>query len=244
MVFSPSAKQLAVLGGQRVWMMNTETGVETASVDLGELHSDIAFMTDDELFLGGESGTLRSLYADRTGNWHLRNVWQGAAAIRLLEVAAGRKQIVLVNSLNEARLLDPADGRVSTDVLQLPATVTDVAFSPNESRVLFRTGRWLHRTVITPAGLLWTDSMRAPKALSGSRMVFDVANNPAGAAGGNLSGGRVLILARDTGVTELTELHFDYSDGPALFGGRFELFKGWTERLRGPAPSGFDREGF
>jgi len=200
-------------------------------------------MTDEEIFLGGESGTLRSLYADRTGNWHLRNVWQGSAAIRKLQVATGRQQIILVNAQDEARLLDPANGRVSSDVLLLPAMVTDVAVSPNESRVLFRTGRWVHRAVITPAGLLWTDSIRAPKALHGSRMVFDVSQDAAG-GGGNSSGDRVLILARDTGVTELTELRFSYSDGPALFGSRVELLNQWTERLQGPTARGFSREGF
>ena len=244
LMFSPSANLLAVLGGQRVWLMNTETGTEVANIDLGELHSDIAFMTDEELFLGGESGTLRSLYADRTGNWHLRNVWQDSAAIRKLQVAKGRQQIILVNAQNEARLLQPANGRVSSDVLLLPAIVTDVAVSPNESRVLFRTGRWVHRAVITPAGLLWTDSIRAPKALHGSRMVFDMSQDPANGGGGNLSGDRVLILARDTGATELSELRFSYSDGPALFGSRVELLNQWTEQLQGPTASDFSREGF
>jgi len=244
MAFSPSANQLAILGGQRIWLMNTETGAELASIDLGEIHSGMAFAADDQLFLGGESGALRSLYADRTGNWHLRNVWQGPQPVRHLAVAGSRQQIVVVDSLNHVRLLDPRDGRVSTEVLELPNRVADVAFSPNESRVLFRTGRWLHRALVSPAGLIWTDSIRAPKALHGSGMAFDVAKGAPGQPGSGLSGDRVLILTRGTGATELTELRFDYSAGPALFGTRAELLGRWTERLRGPTPSGFVREGF
>jgi WD40 repeat protein len=244
MAFSPSARVLAVVGGQRVWLMNTETGAEITSVDLGGVHADLAFAADDQLFLGGETGALRNLYADRTGNWHLRTLWQGTEAIQRVAVAPRRQQIVLVDSLNQVRVLDPESGNVGSDVLTLPSTVNDMAFSPNESRVIFRTGRWLHRAVITPGGLLATDSMRAPKALSGSRMTFDTtrANNDAGNTGA--SGDRVLILARDTGVPALIELHFSYSSGPALFGGRTELLNDWAERLLGLPPSGFVHEGF
>ena len=75
-------------------------------------------------------------------------------------------------------------------------------------------------------------------------MVFDGSQNPDTGAGRNLSGDRILILARDTGVTELTELRFNYSDGPALFGSRVDLLNDWTEKLQGQEPGGFDREGF
>jgi WD40 repeat protein len=144
MEFSPSARQLAVLSGQRVWLMDAETGTELTSIELGETHSDLSFFADGQLYLGGDSGTLRNLYADPTGNWHLRNVWQGPQAIRNLDIAPTRQQIVLVDDLNQVRLLNPSDGRVSSEILHLPETATDVAFSPNESRVLFRTGRWIH----------------------------------------------------------------------------------------------------
>jgi hypothetical protein len=241
MEFSPSADQLAVQGGQRIWLMDTETGAELASVDLGETHNDIAFAADGSVYLGGESGVLGNLYADRTGNWHLRNVWQGADAIRHVEISASRQQIVLVDSQNEVMLLDPSDGRVSTETLTLPNRVDEVAFSPNESRVLFRSGRWIHRALVTPAGLVWTDSSRAPKAMNGSGMAFEASETTASGQDTNLSGDRVLVLARDTGVTELAEVHFGYSDGPALFGSRNELLREWNERLKGPAP--FIRQG-
>lgn len=242
MVFSPSGKQLAALGAQRVWLMDAETGAELASVDLGEVHTGIAFVSDEALYLGANSGALRSLYADRTGNWHLRNIWQGPDAIHHIATASGRQHIVLVDSQNQVRLLDPRDGRVGREVLTLPSAVSDFAFSPNESRMVLRTGRWLHRALLTPEGLVWTDSIRSPNAMGGSRIVFDESLQPE--QGGNLSGDRVLILARVTGVAELVELRFSYSDGPALFGSRPELLRTWSEKLKGPAPDRFQREGF
>lgn len=243
MAFSPSAAQLAVLGGQRIWLMDTESGGELASVDLGEVHNDIAFATDGTIYLGSESGVLRNLYADRTGNWHLRNVWQGPDAIRHVVIAASRQQIVLVNSRNDVMLLDPSDGRVSTETLTLPSRVDEVAFSPNESRILFRSGRWIHRALVTPTGLVRTDSARVPKALNGSGMAFESADSAGSARRPNLSGDRVLILARDTGVTELKEVRFSFTEGPALFGNRNDLLRQWSERLKGPSPAPFNRQG-
>ena len=241
--FSPTAGQLAVLGDQRIWLMDTETGAELASVDLGEVHHDLAFAADQTIYLGAESGVLRNLYSDRNGNWHLRNVWQGSDSIRHVEIATGRQNIVLVNSRNEVMLLDPADGRVSSEILTMPSRVDEVAFSPNESRVLFRSGRWLHRALVTPTGLIWTDTARAPKAMNGSGMAFEISHDSGSVQGANLSGDRVLILARDTGVTELSEVRFNYTDGPSLFGSRNELLREWTERLQGPEPGPFLRQG-
>jgi WD40 repeat protein len=247
MEFSQSARQLAVLSGQRVWLMDTETGAELTSIDLGETHSDLSFFADNQLYLGGESGALRNLYADPTGNWHLRNVWQGQQAIRNLDIAPTRQQIVLVDALNQVRLLDPNDGKVSSEILQLPDSVTDVAFSPNESRVLFRTGRWIHRALVSPTGLIWTDTARVSKSISGSRMAFSQrANTDAGTGtgAGDLSGDRVLILATDNGLAKLSEIRFDYSAGPALFGSRNSLLSQWTGKLQGAEVSAFVREGF
>jgi len=246
MVFSPSGHQLAVLSGQRVWIMNAETGALVADIELGELHTDLIFSRDQQIFLGAESGTLRNLYADRTGNWHLRNVWQGAAAVRQLAVSPGRQQVVIVDANNQATLLDPANGRVGAALLQLPDSVIDIAFSPSESRVLFKTARWIHRALVSPGGLIWTDAIRAPKALAGSGMVFEAAGNSTRKDDhiSDAAGDRVLILTRDTGLVELAELRFSYSDGPALIGARAGLVNYWTEKLRGPEAIGFVREGF
>ncbi len=239
MAFSPTATQLAVLSGQRVWVMNTEEGIELASIELGEAHNALAFAADDQLYLAGEGGSLLNFYADRTGNWHLSSVWRGPVPIRRLEIAPNRQLIILVDAQNAVRQLNPDDGQVSSSFLNLPNAVRDVAFSPNESRVLFRTGRWIHRALISPAGPIWSDSIRVPKAVSGSEMVFESTPGSASQAGDH-----VLLLTSDTGRTELAELQFSYEDGPALFGTRAGLLREWTQKLQGQTISDFVREGF
>ncbi len=246
MAFSPSGQQLAVLSGQGVWIMNTESGVLRADIALGDLHTALVFARDDQVYLGAESGMLQSMYADRTGNWHMRNVWQGTEAIRGIAVSAERQLLVIVDARNRARLLDPTDGRIDASILDLPDNVLDIAFSPSESRVIFRTARWIHRALVSPGGLIWTDAVRAPKALRGSRMVFDsrIDASPGKGHITDPTGDRILILTRDTGFAELAELRFSYSAGPILFGNRTGLVAEWAEKLNGPAISGFVREGF
>ena len=245
MAFSPSSAQLAILSGQRTWIMDVETGAVLADIELGELHAGLTFAADGQLYLGGESGALRSLYADRTGNWHLRNVWQGSDAIRQIEFSAIRQQIVIVDGRNKARLLDISSGRIGSTVLQLPDTVTEIAFSRSEARVLFKTGLWIHQALVSPAGLVWADAIRAPKSLSGSRMAFDrqaIADKEA--LHGDYENDRILVLTRDTGFAKIAEMHFDYDAGPALFGNRGGLIAEWTQKVRGEIPIGFVREGF
>jgi len=237
--FSPSANRLAVLSGQRVWLMNAENGTELADLELGERHADIAFAADDQIYLAADSGRLRSLYSDRTGNWHLRTAWQSPRSIRNLEIAPTQQTMVLVDNQNVAYILNPLRGEVGESVLALPDNVRDISFSPNESRVLFRTGRWIHRALVSPAGLSWTDTIRSPKAVNGSRFVFETSETASGRAGD-----RVLVLTNATGKTELAELFFDYADGPALFGPKSGLLRKWEEKLRPAGPSDFVREGF
>ena len=247
MVFSPSSAQLAILSGQRVWIMDVENGAVLADIELGELHAGLTFAADGQLYLGSDSGALRDLYADRTGNWHLRNVWQGADAIRQIEVSVARQQIVIVDGRNEARLLDISNGRIGTGVLQLTDPVTEIAFSRSDARVLFKTGPWIHRALLSPDGLVWTDAIRAPKSLNGSRMAFDRGvqqGSDNDGLHGDSDSDRVLVLTRDLGFAKIAELHFNYDAGPALFGNRSKLLAEWSQKIRGETPIGFVREGF
>ena len=246
MAFSPSGQQIVVASGQRIWIMNTESGVIEADFELGDLSTAPVFANDGLIYLGRESGALQSMYADRTGNWHVRNIWQGANAIRAIAVSAQRQLLVVVDAQNHARLLNPADGGIGPSVLELPSNVTDVAFSPSESRVIFRTSRWLHRALVSPGGLIWTDAVLAPKALGGSTMVFDsgIEESNGETHISDPTGDRILVLTRDTGLAEIAELRFSYSDGPTLFGNRTGIVAEWAEKLNGPALSGFVREGF
>jgi hypothetical protein len=246
MAFSPSGQQLAVLSGLRVWIIDTQDGKVHTDIALGSLHKSLSFARDEQIYLGAENGTLQSFDADRTGNWHLRNVWQGETAVRGIAVSRERQLLVLVDAENHARLLDPADGRIGAAILELPDAVVDIAFSPSESRVIFRTARWIHRALVSPGGLIWVDALRAPTALGGSKMVFDL-HYEEPADNGHISdpsGDRVLILSRDSGFAELAELRFSYRSGPTLFGNRTGLLAEWSEKLNGPAVSDIVREGF
>jgi WD40 repeat protein len=240
MAFSPSGEIVAVLGGQRMWLMSVADGMELASVELGENHADLVFSSDDQIFVARSNGGLQRLFSDRTGNWHLGNVWQGDNRIRRLAYGITRNQLVIVDDSQMAMVLDPENGSVKSDTLQLPGPVNDVAFSPNESRVLFRSGRWVHRALVTPTGLIWTDSLRAPKSLGGSAMVFESLDTGLG----DPSGDSLLLLTRATGLVALEELRFGYSTGSSLIGNRADLLNEWIGRLRGSADSEFTREGF
>jgi hypothetical protein len=246
MAFSPSSAQIAILDGQRAWIIDVVTGSVLADIELGEIHAGLSFAADGHLYLGSDSGALRDITADRTGNWHLRNVWQGSNAIRHIEVSVARQQIVIVNDQFEARLLDLRNGGVGTRMLQLPDPVSEIAFSRGDARVLFKTGAWIHRALLTPDGLLWTDAIRAPKSLSGSRMAFDSRDRSGGDVNthGNADSDRVLVLTRDTGFARIAELHFNYDEGPALIGNRNDLIAEWSRKVGGEKPIGFVREGF
>ena len=105
----------------------------------------------------------------------------------------------------------------------------DIVFAPSETRVLFRTARWIHRANITPRGLSWLDALRAPKILSGSQMVLDFGDGTE--AGRDPLGGRIALLTRDTGFAEVAELQFSLSTGPTLIGPKKELLKDWRAKL-------------
>jgi WD40 repeat protein len=225
--FSPSGSRLAVLDGHRLWVVNTDSGSILADIELGEIHVGLVFALDDRLYVGAESGSLRSVSSDRTGTWHLRNVWQGTSAIRNLGISPNRQRLVIVDALNVARVLNIETGSIGTATLTLPDAVTDILFTPSESRTLFRTARWIHRAGISPSGLIWMDAIRSPKALAGSHMVFD--SRRAGVV--DPLGDRVMVLTRDAGFPEIAELTFSHSKGPALFGTRDELLAEWHAKL-------------
>lgn len=227
-IFSPTGSRVAVLGGQRLWVINTDDGTVLADIGLGEIHAGVAFALDGQIYVGGESGALRVLTPDKAGNFYLSNVWQGGAAIRKLAISPNGRILVIVDAQHVAQLLNIESGNIGTSTLSLPDAVSDILFSPSQSRALFRTGRWIHRAGVSPGGLIWLDAIRAPKALTGSQMVFDQ-RNPNGAS--NPVGDRVMLLTRDAGFPKVAELQFSYSDGPALFGNKDRLLDEWRSKL-------------
>ena len=227
-IFSPTGGRLAALGGQRLWVINTDNGAVLADVELGEPHVGLVFAIQDQLYVGGESGALRSLTSDRTGNWHLRNVWQGSSAIRKLAISPNKQRLVIVDTQHVAQVLDIESGRIGASTLSLPDAVTDILFSPGESRALFRTTRWIHRAGVSSGGLIWLDAIRSPKALAGSQMVFD---HRVPDSISDPFGDRVVLLTRNTGFPEVAELRFNHSAGPALFGNKDKLLADWRTKL-------------
>ena len=125
------------------------------------------------LYVAGESGTLRTLTADRGGSWNIRNVWAGASPLRNLQISGDRQLLIIVDATHSAQVLNISTGRVGEVIMQLPAAPNGVAVSPSNARVLFQTPGWIHRAGISSRGLNWLGAIRAPKSIPGSRIAFD-----------------------------------------------------------------------
>jgi WD40 repeat protein len=229
MVFSPSGQRLAVLSGLRAWIMDTDSGALIADVQLGENHSALAFADDSTLFLAADSGVLHNLTINVAGGFTMRNVWTNDAPLQQLRVSRNRQHLVLVDATNTAKVLDLRSSQVGRVSLQLPSPVSDIEFSPGGLRVLFKTGRWIHRASVSHAGLVWLNGIRAPKAVAGSRMVFKSSLDA-----DNAFGDQVVVLTRDAGFAEMAQLDFTHSSGPTLIGNRDDLLFEWRGKLMLP----------
>ena len=227
MVFSPDASFLGVLNENRVWLLEIASGDLLAEFELGESHDGIAFASDDQLFVGGDSGSLRLINRDAEGSWKLSELWQSAAPIRWLETSPSGEYLVLVDQNNLASQFILAESRLAESTLQLPAAVLDVTFSSGGSRVMFRTSRWVHRASSSMVGLVWQDSVFGPKAIHGAAVITGSSQGAAAAAN------RLYLPAARNGFVELVELGFRGSSNPGLFGSKDELLDEWLPRLRG-----------
>lgn len=226
MVFSPDSSLLGLLNDDRAWLLNANSGELIAQFELGETHAGITFATDSQLFLGGDSGSLRLIDRGVDEKWTLRQLWTGAAPIRWLEAAPLGDYLVVVDADNRASQFILSDGQIAEATLQLPSPVVDVSFSRN--RVLFRTSRWFHRASSSRIGLVWQDSTFGPTAIHGASVV----------SGGPNAADRSYVPAVRNGFVELVELGFRDSSGPGLFGSRDELLGKWRPRLQSAVNSG------
>ena len=228
-LFSPDGSLIGILSGNWAGIVDAGNGDLLVEKELGEMHSGIAFGPANELFIGSISGALNAIRRDSSGAWTLRRLWQGAAPIRLLEASPRGRFLVVVDQSNLAQQFNLAEGRLGGASLELPAPVEEVAFSPGGSRVLFRTARWIHRASSSTNGLTWLDTLFAPKALSGARMVFGDSDSNKNIAGSRL----YLPVVRDGGV-HLLRLRFGDDGGAGLFGNRQTLLDEWRSRLSLP----------
>ena len=221
--FSAASDLLAVLSGNAAHIVNAVSGDILASFDLGESHDAIAFTSDDSVYVGGESGTLRVIRRDSGGSWNLQTVWQGDAALRWLEASPRGEYLVVVDAEHVASQFHLADGRPGEQVFALPGPVNEVRFSEAGSRVMFRTSRWVHRAGSSPVGLLWLDSAYGPAALAGSRILYGETPDARGRT--------VFVPIADAGFVRIAELAFGSSAAPGLFGSREELLDEWRTKL-------------
>lgn len=154
-------------------------------------------------------------------------MWQGESPIRWLEASPQSRYLVFVNRENVAQQFILGEGRLGELNLNLPGNVEEVSFSPNGSRVLFRTARWIHRASSAESGLLWQDAVFAPRVVAGSRMVFgDAASNIVAPLGN-----RMFVPVTADGHVKVVEIGFDGSPGAALFGNKDKLLNEWRNRL-------------
>ena len=213
-------------------MLNTDSGDIEVELDLGELHTAMAFSRDDELYVGSQAGELSVIDRDNAGGWRMQRIWTGNAPVDLLEVSPRGRYLVIVDATHEAKLLNLTSGQSGALAIRLPADVEDVVFSPNESRILFSTARWVHKASSSSAGLVWLDALHVAGSLPGARIVFGTADDAASQSGKNF----YLPVFRDDGAY-LAEYQFSDASGPGLFGSKDELLDSWRRRLAYPAAS-------
>jgi WD40 repeat protein len=236
LAFSADASMLGVLNGQTASIMNAATGEYLARFDLGERHTSLAFADNDHLYVGSESGSLRVISRQTADNWNLQNLWQGESAIRWLKASPHSQLLVLVDEENLAQQFSLAEGQIGEATLALPSSVEDVVFTPSGLRVLFRTANWVHRASSSVGGLFWTDSMLAPKAIAGSRIVFGNSETDSGAA----LGSHFFLPVAGDGRVRLAELNFVATGAPGLFGNKDQLIAEWRRKLAVVAAQGPD----
>ncbi len=229
--FSRDSSLLAILAGGRAMLVDVGSGEIAVDIELGEVHAAAAFGDNETLYLGSESGTLNALSVGSTGEWSLRRLWTGEAAIRRLEASPSGRYLVLVDAENHATQFNVEEGRLGDMRLELPSAVEDIAFSPGGSRVLFRTARWVHRAGSSTAGLIWFEATLVPRPLRSARIVFG-----SGVDRENLVGAKFYLPVASDGALRLREFQFSSSEPPTMFGNKDELIADWRVRLSQSEP--------
>ncbi len=228
LVFSPDAGLLAILGGSRAELVSTEDGEIVATIDFAEPHAALAFADRNSLYVGSDSGSLSLATSPGASGWNVTRLWQGEAGIRKLAVSPNGRHLVIVDSANNALQFDLEDAQIGARSVTLPASVTELAFTPAGSRLLVRTQRWTHRVVSSAQGLSWEDAVLTPRSLNGARVIFKSPTS---------SGDGFLLPVLKDGVPAIESFRFSAAQGPGLFGSRDELLAEWRQRTSSPIPA-------
>jgi len=223
--FSPHAEYLGLLSGSRVSVLDVSDGRMVAEYDSGSTFTGLTFSAADQLYLGGEDGSLQLLSRSTDSNWSLQQVWQGPERIRLLSASPRGDFLILVDQDNVASQFILAEGRIGDSTLQLPSEVQEVVFDSNASRAYFRSPRWVHRASLSTNGLIWSDALFVPRTLSGAGLV-----RGDGTPESLVSHRMYLPIARNSYI-EIVELGFRGTTSTGLFGNKDELLKDWRARI-------------
>jgi WD40 repeat protein len=238
LLFSKDARLLALLTGQRIALLEVASGEVLANLDLGELHTSMAFTNDEQLLIGTERGVLRSLSRNRVSQWALQDVYFHNRPVR--QVAAGRNntQLVIVDADNKALLLQLTAGQIAPVSLQLAAPVSDVLIAPGDKRVLFRTPGWIHRASISAAGLIALDSLRVSDLAARPALILDrIPGSDAQPMTLDPQGSHLVLLTPNERFVDVTAVSFSDEQSPLLFGTRDELLAEWRRRLGKAQPA-------
>lgn len=233
LAFSPNAEYLGLLSGSRVSVLDTSDGTMVAEFDSGSAFTGLTFSAADQLYLGGEDGSLQLLSRSADSDWSIQQVWQGPEPIRLLSASPKGDFLILVGQSNLASQFMLAEGRIGDSTLQLPSEVQELVFDSNASRAYFRSSRWVHRASLTTNGLIWTDALFVPRTLNGAGIV-----RGDGTPGSRASQRMYLPISRNSYI-EIVELGFGATAAPGLFGNKDELLREWRERISASPLEGF-----
>jgi len=232
-VFSPNAEYLGLLSGSRVSVIDASDGTMVAEYDSGSALTGLTFSAADQIYLGGEDGSLQLLGRSADSNWSLQQVWQGPDRIRLLSASPKGDFLILVDQNNLASQFVLAEGRIGDSTLQLPSEVQEVVFDSNAARAYFRSPRWVHRASLSRNGLIWTDALFVPRTLNGAGII-----RGNGTPESRVSRRMYLPVARNSYV-EIVELGFGGTSSAGLFGNKDELLNEWRERIIASPPEEF-----
>jgi hypothetical protein len=225
MAFSPNAEYLGLLSGSRVSVLDASDGSMLAEYESGSALTGLTFSAADQLYLGGEDGSLQLLSRSADSSWSLQQVWQGPDRIRLLSASPRGDFLILVDQNNLASQFMLAEGRIGDSTLQLPSEVQEVVFDANASRAYFRSPRWVHRASLSTNGLVWNDAVFIPRTLNGAGIVRGDGSAESRAAH------RMYLPVAKNGYIEIIELGFGGSSSAGLFGSKDELFDEWRDRI-------------
>ena len=225
LAFSPNAEYLGLLSGSRVSVINVSDGTMVAEYDSGNPFSGLTFAAEDQLYLGGDNGSLQLLSHSADNIWRLQQVWQGPARIRTLRASPKGDFLILVDQNNLASQFMLAEGRIGDASLQLPSEVQEVVFNANATQAYFRSPRWVHRSSLSTSGLIWMDALFVPRTLNGAGIVRGNSTPESRVAH------RMYLPVAKNGYIEIIELGFGGSSSAALFGSKEELFDEWRGRI-------------